>query len=89
MDHMQLLGFGQSEAVVFWQPVDDWTGLKGEKIEVHEQGRIIDQGTVDAVTPNGLILWLAFDGHLPRRLVEKLDGRYVRVLPYQSTAVEL
>ncbi|MGO4246061.1 hypothetical protein AB4Y87_02520 [Paenarthrobacter sp. RAF54_2] len=81
MDHRQLLGFGHSEAAVFWQPVDDWTDLKGEKIEVHERGRVIDKGTVDAVTANGLVLWLAFDGPFPRRLVEKLHGRYVRVLP--------
>jgi len=81
MDHTQLLGAEKYGSAVFWQPVDDWTGLKGRVIEVHEQGQIIDRGAVDSVTADGLILWLAFDGALPRRLVEKLPGRYVRVLP--------
>ncbi|MEV7605892.1 hypothetical protein AB0N65_10690 [Paenarthrobacter sp. NPDC089322] len=81
MDHPQLLAPGQPGEVVFWQPVDDWTGLKGLTIEVHQRGFVMDRGIVDAVTPDGLVLWLAFEGAVERRIVEKAAGVYARVLP--------
>jgi hypothetical protein len=87
MDHGQLLGTALSGDGIFWQPVDDWTSLRGQTIEVHEHGKVMDLGVVDAVTLDGLILWLAFDGSLPRRIIEKDHGRYVRVIAQPSAAV--
>ena len=64
-----------------WQPVDDWTTLTGDFVEFHRRGRLLDAGKVDAVTPNGEILWLEHDGALPRRIIEKQADVFARPLP--------
>lgn len=58
----------------------DWRLLAGQHIEVHFPNGIRDQGIVDAVTTDGLILWLQQDGATPRRLIEKLPGLGIRTL---------
>jgi hypothetical protein len=63
-----------------WQPEDDWTLLVGLRIEVHEQGRILDGGRVEDVTTDGHVLWLEMDGPSCRRIIEKSPVRHVRVL---------
>lgn len=52
----------------------DWTTLAGQEIEVYFPEGDTDAGIVDAVTLDGLILWLKPDGASPRRMVEKLPG---------------
>jgi hypothetical protein len=64
-----------------WQPPDDWSLLDGLHVEIHERGRIIDRGRVEVTTEDGRTLWLALDGVSPRRLVEKLPGTYIRIIP--------
>jgi len=64
-----------------WQPVDDWTVLAGLEVEVWDKDRLVDQGTVDTVTADGAILWLKHYGILQRRAIEKVDHRYVKVIP--------
>jgi hypothetical protein len=64
-----------------WPPVDDWTSLIGLNVRIYDRDRFFDAGRVDAVTVDGRVLWLNQDGATPRRIVEKLQGRYVQVLP--------
>lgn len=64
-----------------WQPADDWTLLEGCSVEIHEGREFIDRGRVEAVTNDGCILWLALEGIRPRRLVEKLPGIELRIIP--------
>ncbi|KRE64380.1 hypothetical protein ASG79_15390 [Arthrobacter sp. Soil761] len=64
-----------------WQPVDDWTVLAGLEVEVWDKDRLVDQGTVDTVTADGAIFWLKHYGILQRRAIEKVDHRYVKVIP--------
>ncbi|MFH5877237.1 hypothetical protein [Arthrobacter sp. NA-172] len=63
-----------------WRPEDDWTLLIGQKIEIHEQGRILDEGRVEDVTKDGYVLWLEMDGATCRRIIEKSPVRQVKVL---------
>lgn len=62
-----------------WEPIDDWTTLKGLYIEIHSGGRLIDQGRVDDVMADGSIFWLMHDGASGRRIIENLPGTYVRL----------
>lgn len=59
------------------QPVDDWTVLKGQLIEVHVNGRLIDKGWVDDVMADGTLLWLMHCGASGRRIIENLPGTHV------------
>jgi hypothetical protein len=68
-----------STSSCFWHPADDWTTLIGLNVEIHERGRIIDQGLVEAVTQDGRILWLGQEGALTRRLWELVPERYVKI----------
>lgn len=52
--------------------IDDWCTLSGASVEIRQQGAVICNGIVDAVTDDGRILWI----HSPmegRRLFEKAD----------------
>lgn len=59
----------------------EWTLLEGLSVDVHESGKFIDRGRVEAVTKDGCILWLAQEGIRPRRLVEKLPGIELKIIP--------
>jgi hypothetical protein len=61
-----------------WRPVDDWSTLKDHHVEIHIGGKLIDQGRVDDVTPDGAVLWLMLDGASGRRIIENQPGTYVR-----------
>lgn len=63
---------------------DDWTLLDGLDIEIQENGKIIDRGRVEVATKDGAILWLVPNGLSSRRLIEKMPGRFVRILPAQG-----
>jgi hypothetical protein len=64
-----------------WTGVPDWTRLAGEKIEIHDGGKLVDRGYVETTTGDGQILWLAQDGADPRRIWERRPGRYARIVP--------
>ena len=61
-----------------WQPIDDWTTLHGQDVEIHRGGSIIDRGRVDAVMADGSALWLTFNGASGRRIIERQPGTYIR-----------
>lgn len=58
--------------------VKDWTTLEGRYVEVHVLGTLTDQGQVDAVMPDGTLLWLKNDGRSPRRITEKLPNLIIK-----------
>jgi hypothetical protein len=62
-----------------WKPVDDWTTLKSQDVEVIKNGRLIDRGRVDDVTSDGSVLWLMPDGASNRRIIENLPGTFIRL----------
>lgn len=52
----------------------DWLPLVGEFVEIRLAGQPIRTGTVDAVTTDNSILWLAADGGYLRAMVERTEG---------------
>lgn len=60
-------------------PVDDWTTLKGQDIEIFQNERLIDHGRVDDVVSDGTLLWLMHDGASNRRIIENLPGTFIRL----------
>jgi len=59
---------------------DDWTTLAGSLVEFHHQGRLLDAGTVEAVTPDGEVLWLSLEGPLPRRIIQMDPNVFVSAM---------
>lgn len=59
----------------------DWTLLDGRRVEIQFPGGTTEVGIVDAVTNDGLILWLKQDGVSPRHLIEKAPGVGIRAVP--------
>lgn len=55
----------------------DWVPVIGETVQIRNNGRIVRTGTVDAVTNDGAILWLAAEGVYQRQLITKADGNEV------------
>jgi hypothetical protein len=62
-------------------PINDWTMLEGKNVEVYHAGNLIDQGTVEAVTNDGLVLWLRQNGPAGRRLVQRDPETEVQCVP--------
>lgn len=54
--------------------IDDWSLLNGAYVEIYRADKLLDHGTVDAATQDGLIVWLSQEGATPRRLVHKEPG---------------
>lgn len=52
----------------------DWTAVLGQSVEVRHHGELFRVGLVEAVTPDGSILWILGHGVLPRMMVERLEG---------------
>ncbi|BCW58632.1 hypothetical protein StoSoilB20_19790 [Arthrobacter sp. StoSoilB20] len=69
---------GKSYVTAPWQPIDDWTALKSQDVEIFRNGSLIDHGRVDDVATDGSMLWLMHDGVLSRRIIENLPGTFVR-----------
>ena len=64
-----------------WNSEVNWMLLKDAFVEIRRSdGTTIDRGRVDAVTIDGSVLWLAFEGVLPRRLHERLPSIEVWIL---------
>jgi hypothetical protein len=70
-----------ADASTTWQTADDWTLLAGLSVDVHENGKFVERGRVEAVTKDGCIVWLVQEGNRLRRLVEKLPGTELRIIP--------
>lgn len=52
----------------------DWTAVLGQSVEIRRYGEPLRVGLVDAVTPDGSILWILSPGIVPRMMVERLEG---------------
>jgi hypothetical protein len=52
----------------------DWLPVVGQVVEVRRGDQTVREGTVDGVTADGGILWLAADGAQPRCMFERSEG---------------
>lgn len=62
---------------------DNWSRLVGAWVEVHQNGRFVRAGFVDAAMPDSTMLWLAPDGVHSRKLIDAALGHEVRIEPRQ------
>lgn len=51
-----------------------WYPLVGQQVVVRLRGNVVRYGTVDAVTEDDQMLWLASAGTCPRQLFERSEG---------------
>ena len=63
----------------FWQPIEDWSLLTGQNVEIYTSGIMVDRGRVDDVMMDGSILWLKHEGASNRRIIERRPGTYARL----------
>lgn len=52
----------------------DWFPVVGEAVQIRNNGAIIREGIVEAVTHDDSILWLAADGANSRQMVCRAEG---------------
>lgn len=52
----------------------DWFPVVGEAVQIRNNGKVIRDGVVDAVTQDDSILWLAAEGAYPRQMVCRAEG---------------
>ncbi|MGM0928292.1 MAG: hypothetical protein ACQEXN_01095 [Actinomycetota bacterium] len=55
-------------------PLENWDLVPGTLVEVHQDGKMLRTGRIDAVTLDADIVWLASNGSHPRSLFEKSEG---------------
>lgn len=66
---------------------DDWRQLTGKIVEIRRRGRSIRVGQVDAVSADGMIVWVAGSGVETRALFEKCQGFQLWILVHASPAL--
>ncbi|MBP2268427.1 hypothetical protein [Arthrobacter sp. Rue61a] len=59
--------------------VTNWRLLVGQAVQIRRDNVVVDQGVVDAVTPDGSVLWLNQKGAVGRRMVVKEHGAGIRI----------
>ncbi|WP_442546111.1 hypothetical protein ACSBOX_21510 (plasmid) [Arthrobacter sp. KN11-1C] len=64
----------------------DWLPLVGEVVEVRLHDTVVRQGTVDAVTSDNSILWIAADGAHTRTMMERSEGYTMGIIDKQPLA---
>jgi hypothetical protein len=52
----------------------EWLALVGEVVEIRLHNALVRRGTVDSVTPDGQILWVATEGADARSMFERSRG---------------
>lgn len=62
-----------------------WSALIGAVVQIHHNGRIIRSGTVDDVTADSAVLWIAAEGVHPRAMYEAALGYQAWVKPQELT----
>ncbi len=55
----------------------DWQRALGQRVEIWKNGRLIREGTVDAVMPDCSLLWVSAEGTSLRQMVSRDDGYQV------------
>ncbi|MCT9623938.1 hypothetical protein HWD94_02225 [Pseudarthrobacter equi] len=55
----------------------DWHRALGQYVEVRLHGKTLRTGVVDAVMPDGSILWISPEGPHPREMIERAHGKQV------------
>ncbi|MDQ1060816.1 hypothetical protein QFZ23_004781 [Arthrobacter globiformis] len=62
-------------------PFLEWERLRGAEVDVYLGSEFVRRATVDAVTDDGNILWLAAEGPFSRTLIDKAQGYEVWLAP--------
>lgn len=52
----------------------NWRPLLGKVVQIRKNGKIVRSGVVDAITDDGLILWIAGEGACTRQMAHQHDG---------------
>jgi hypothetical protein len=52
---------------------------RGLQVRITSNGKYVGQGIVDCSTPDGLVLWVLFDGMEGRRMFHSDDNVFVEV----------
>ena len=52
----------------------NWSNLVGKEVQILYGGKLIRAGRVAATSPDGTMLWLARDGILDRKLIQRTYG---------------
>nr|WP_256491963.1 hypothetical protein [Paenarthrobacter aurescens] len=71
--------FGSRFVPAQGKSVTNWRLLVGQTVQIWRGDDIVDQGTVETVTPDGSVLWLTQKGAIGRRMVTKERGARLRI----------
>lgn len=52
----------------------DWQRTRGQRVEIWNNGKLIRKGTVEAVMPDGSLLWISANEVSSRQIVFRSDG---------------
>jgi hypothetical protein len=63
----------------------DWGDLVGVPVQLHQHGKFLRSGVVDAAMPDSSVLWLAADGADERQMFEAALGCQAWTSPQELT----
>lgn len=52
----------------------DWQRALGQRVEIWRAGKLVRQGTVEAVMPDDSFLWISAEGASSRQMISRRDG---------------
>ena len=55
----------------------DWQRALGQRVEVWRGGKLVRNGTVEAVMPDDSLLWISAEGNSLRQMIFRQDGYQV------------
>jgi hypothetical protein len=55
----------------------DWQRALGQRVEIWKEGKLVRKGTVEAVMPDGSLLWISAEGASSRQMFFRHDGDQV------------
>lgn len=55
----------------------NWQRTLGQRVEIWKGGKLVREGTVEAVMPDNSLLWISADGNSPRQIISRHDGYQV------------
>jgi len=55
----------------------DWHRALGQYVEIRLHGKALRNGIVEAVMPDGSILWISAEGPHGREMIERAEGKQV------------
>lgn len=55
----------------------DWHRALGQHVEIRRHGKVLRNGVVEDVMPDGSILWISAEGAHGREMIERSEGKQV------------